>query len=223
MSQETKADRATGRGKRSYDASGRQRRAEERREAVIDAAASVFAARGFDGTTIADIAKAAGVSVPYFQKLGTKTDLFVMAIERVTVGPQQRTVDRARDELETTALNVTRDEFLTAIATLTAEWNERSYGMWRAWANTDDPELRARWEAQMATIRDEWARYLSYFDDRGWWRADVPRAEQVASVWLLTMAETYERMTVVAGLSRDEYTAWLRRAMAAVLVGPEAG
>ncbi|GAA1752781.1 hypothetical protein GCM10009747_08160 [Agromyces humatus] len=190
---------------------------------MIDAAASVFAAQGFDGTTIADIATAAGVSVPYFQKFGTKADLFVLAIERVTVGPQQRTVDRARDELETTAMNLTRDEFLTSIATLTTEWNERSYGMWRAWANTDDPELRARWEAQMADIRAEWARYLAFFDDRGWWRADVPRDEQVAAVWLLTMAETYERMKVVAGLSSDEYTAWLRRAMVAVLVGPESG
>ena len=189
---------------------------------MIDAAVSVFAAQGFDGATIADIAKAAGVSAPYLQKLGTKVDLFVLAIERVSVGPQQRTVERAREELDTTAANLTRDEFLTNMATLTTEWNERSYGMWRAWANTDDPELRARWEAVMADVRAEWHRYLAFFDDRGWWRVDVPRAEQVAAVWLLTMAETYERMTVVAGLSRDEYTAWLRRAMAAVLVGSEA-
>ena len=105
---------------------------------------------------------------------------------------------------------------------LSAEWNERSYGMWRAWANTDDPELRARWEAQMKTIREEWDRYLAFFDTRGWWRTDVSRAEQVAAVWLLTMAETYERMTVVAGLSRDGYIGWLRRALTAVLIGSDA-
>lgn len=208
------------RSKRAYDSSGRRQRALERREAVIDAAAEVFAAKGFDGTTIADIAAAAGVSVPYFQKLGTKTDLFVLAIERVTVGPQQRTVERARGDLETMGASVTRDQFIEGISALTAEWNGRSFGMWRAWANTDDPELRTRWEAQMTTIRAEWARYLAFFDDRGWWRTDIPREEQVAAVWLLTMAETYERMTVVAGLSRDQYTAWLRRAMAAVLVDP---
>jgi len=208
--------------KRTYDSSGRRQRALARRESVIDAAADVFAAKGFDGTTLADIAAAACVSVPYFQKLGTKADLFVLAIERVTVGPMHRTVERTRGDLENTAANVTRDQFFEAISALTTEWNERSFGMWRAWANTDDPELRERWEAQMATIRAEWGQYLAFFDDRGWWRTDVPRAEQVSAVWLLTMAETYERMTVVAGLSRDEYTAWLRRALTAVLVGAQA-
>ena len=207
--------------KRPYDSSGRRQRAEQRREAVIDAAAAVFAEKGFDGTTIADIAVAAGVSVPYLQKLGTKTDVFVLAIERITVGPQERTVEHARGDLAITAATISRDDFLDGMAHLTTAWNERSYGMWRAWANTDDPELRARWESVMADVRSEWARYLAFFDDRGWWRTDVPRDEQVAAVWLLTMAETYERMTVVAGLSRDEYTVWLRRAMASVLVGSD--
>jgi AcrR family transcriptional regulator len=209
--------------KRSYDSSGRRRRADERRQAVIDASAEVFAAKGFDGTTLADIAGAAGVSVPYLQKLGTKTDLFVLAIERVTVGPQERTVEHVRGDLNVTAANVTRDGFLDGMAELTTAWNERSYGMWRAWANTDDPELRTRWESVMADVRSEWARYLAFFDDRGWWRADVPREEQVAAVWLFTMAETYERMVTVAGLSRDQYRAWLRRAMESVLVAPGAG
>ena len=209
--------------KRTYDSTGRRRRAEERREAVIDMAAEVFADKGFDGTTLADIAAAARVSVPYLQKIGTKADLFVLAIERVTVGPQQRTVERARGDLETTAAHVTRDQFFEGMSALTTEWNERSFGMWRAWANTDDPELRARWEAQMATIRAEWGQYLAFFDSRGWWRTDVPRDEQVAAVWLFTMAETYERMVVVAGLSRDQYAAWLRRAMESVLVAPGTG
>lgn len=208
------------RSKRPYDSSGRRKRAAERRSAVIDAAADMFAARGIERTTIAEIADAAGVSVPYLQKLGTKTDLFEMAIERVTVGPQQRTVEQAREELEADAIAVTRSQFIRNMAALSAQWNARSYGMWRAWANTDDPDLRSRWDATMADIRAAWAGYLDMFDDRGWWRTDVPRSEQVAAIWLFTMAETYERMTVVAGLSRDEYEQWLHRAMEAVLVDP---
>jgi AcrR family transcriptional regulator len=223
MSQDTKLDEKSGPSRRAYDSSGRRRRAEERREAVIDAAAAVFATKGFDGTTVADIAEAAGVSIAYFQKIGTKAELFILAIERVTVGPQQRTVQRARDELEVTAADANRDEFLQNMADLTTAWNERSYGMWRAWANSDDPELRAGWEAVMRDIRAEWAAYLAFFDQRGWWRTDVPRDEQVAAIWLFTLAETYERMTVVAGLSREHYTAWLRRAMESVLVGAAGG
>jgi AcrR family transcriptional regulator len=207
--------------RRTYDSSGRRQRAQERRDAVVEAAAAVFAEKGFDGTTLGDIAVAAGVSVAYFQKLGTKTDLFVLAIERVTVGPQKRTVEHARGEVDAAATILSPDQFVHNLAVMTTEWNERSYGMWRAWANTDDPELRARWESVMADVRAEWGRYLAMFDGRDGWRTDVPRSEQVAAIWLLTMAETYERMTVVAGMSRDQYTSWLRRSLAAVLVGPD--
>lgn len=188
---------------------------------MIDAVAAVFAAKGFDGAVVADLAAAADVSIPYLQKLGTKTDLFVLAIERVTVGPRQGTVEHARAEVDAAAATLSPDQFIQNLAETTTEWNERSYGMWRAWANTDDPELRARWESVMADVRAEWARYLAMFDSRDWWRTDVPRYEQVAAIWLLTMAETYERMTVVAGMSRDQYTSWLRRALTAVLVGPD--
>lgn len=57
--------------------------AEDRREQVIDAAIGVFARRGFEGATTAEIAAKVGVSQPYlFRLFPTKKDLFLAVSER---------------------------------------------------------------------------------------------------------------------------------------------
>ena len=55
--------------------------AEERREQIILAATAAFGARGYDGTTTDDVARAAGVSQPYVVRLfGSKEKLFLGAL-----------------------------------------------------------------------------------------------------------------------------------------------
>lgn len=53
-------------------------RGEDRRELVLKAACRVFGDHGYDGTTTADVARAAGVSQPYVVRMfGTKEALFL--------------------------------------------------------------------------------------------------------------------------------------------------
>lgn len=55
----------------------RQRQKVERRDAILSAARKVFAEAGYDGTTIADIAKEAGVAAgTVYLYYASKTDLF---------------------------------------------------------------------------------------------------------------------------------------------------
>ncbi len=57
--------------------------AEERRQAVIDAATAEFAVAGLHGTSTEAIARRAGISHPYvFRLFGTKKGLFVAVVER---------------------------------------------------------------------------------------------------------------------------------------------
>lgn len=57
--------------------------AEERREAVLDAALEEFAARGLDGASTEAIAAKAGISQPYvFRLFGTKKELFKAVVSR---------------------------------------------------------------------------------------------------------------------------------------------
>src|SRR2546430_17705760 len=57
--------------------------AEERREAVLEAALEEFAARGLDGASTDAIAAKAGISQPYvFRLFGTKKELFKAVVSR---------------------------------------------------------------------------------------------------------------------------------------------
>src|SRR4051794_16367644 len=57
--------------------------AEQRREAILDAALEVFARRGFNGSSIDEIAQAAGVSKALiYEHFPSKRDLHVSLLER---------------------------------------------------------------------------------------------------------------------------------------------
>src|SRR5918996_63076 len=65
------------------NAAATRQTAEERREAVLDAAKHEFAVKGFHGTSTEDVAQAAGISQPYlFRLFGSKKDLYVAAYRR---------------------------------------------------------------------------------------------------------------------------------------------
>ena len=62
--------------------------AEARREAIVDAVRDVFAAKGFDGTTTRELAKAAGVSEALLYKhFPSKESLYAAMLEGCSKGP----------------------------------------------------------------------------------------------------------------------------------------
>jgi AcrR family transcriptional regulator len=59
-------------------------RAKDRRRQLLEVAAGLFAARGFRGTTTAELAKAAGITEPIlYRHFDNKLDLFITLIEEV--------------------------------------------------------------------------------------------------------------------------------------------
>src|ERR671929_1258801 len=76
--------------------------AQERREAVLDAALEEFAARGLHGASTEAIAAQAGISQPYvFRLFGTKKELFKAVVARCfreTLEVFQRATEGKRGE-----------------------------------------------------------------------------------------------------------------------------
>ncbi len=76
--------------------------AEERREAILEAAREEFAARGLHGAHTDEIARRAGISQPYiFRLFGTKKDLYKAAAQRclrLTLETFQRAAEGLRGE-----------------------------------------------------------------------------------------------------------------------------
>ena len=112
--------------------------AEERREAVLDAALAEFALRGLDAASTEAIAAAAGISQPYvFRLFGTKKDLFKAVVARCfreTLELFQRAAEgkRGQDALDAMG-RAYMDELLPD--------RTRLRGQMQAYAACDDAEI----------------------------------------------------------------------------------
>ena len=91
----------TGHVKRSYDSSGRQEQARQNRLAVLRAAHDLFVAQGYGRTTIADIAKAAGVSTETIYKtFENKANLLHRTWDVTIGGDDEDVVFHERPEIQ---------------------------------------------------------------------------------------------------------------------------
>jgi AcrR family transcriptional regulator len=114
--------------------------AEERREAVLDAALTEFADKGFEGASTDAIARAAGISQPYlFRLFRTKKELFLAAEERCLADVLAR--------FEQASTGLVGEEACRAIGTayksMIAEDPRQLRNQMQAYAACDDPEIRA--------------------------------------------------------------------------------
>jgi AcrR family transcriptional regulator len=86
--------------RRSYDSSRRRAQAEETRASIIRTARDLFVERGYGHTTLADVARAAGVSVETIHKsVGTKAELLHRAWDITVGGDDQDVVFHERPEV----------------------------------------------------------------------------------------------------------------------------
>src|SRR5438309_2269123 len=112
--------------------------AEERREAVLDAAQAEFAARGLHGASTEAIAKTAGISQPYlFRLFGTKKELFKATVSRCfreTLETFQRAAEGKRGEEALKAMGDAYVEKLLSDRT-------RLRIQMQAYSACDDPEI----------------------------------------------------------------------------------
>ena len=83
---------------RRYNAAGRRAAAQRTRRAILDAAVRLFTERGYAGTTMADIAAAAGVALDtIYAVVGPKPTLFRLLIETAISGADEPIPAEERD------------------------------------------------------------------------------------------------------------------------------
>ena len=200
---------------RVYRSELRVRQAEETRRSIIDAAAELFSELGYAGTTLAKIAKRAGVSVETVQKNGPKAALIRAAVEFRSFG-----VEGDRDVFEIAAgqaLLALSDpaEAAPFAARTMLEVNSASAGVWMALtaAAHGDPELRGYFDLFLRDIRRQNSRLLGVLAERGWLRDDLDFERAVDNWEIISCVETYVRLVVLTGRTDDEYRAWFEQAV----------
>ena len=137
--------------------------AEERREAVLDAALTEFGDHGFEGASTDTIARAAGISQPYlFRLFGTKKELFIDSVERCFGATYSLFAEASKGLQGEDALHAMGRAYKTMIR----EDSRRLRGQMQAYAACDDPEIAS-------VVRRNFGRLVDLVETKG---ADPERA-----------------------------------------------
>ena len=202
------------RPKRTYDRSGRLRRAEATRAKVIAAAARVFLEHGYAGATIPAIAKEAGVALQtVYRAAPGKAGLLAAAVtaavaggvERSLVPVEQRPAIRAVIEEEDP-----RRQLALYAQTQPGIWS-RVGPLWRVLevAAASEPELRRLQEDQEAQRLEGLTRFARALQQRGALREELTPEHAADIIVTLGSYPTYESLVIKRGWTDSEYETWL--------------
>jgi AcrR family transcriptional regulator len=123
--------------------------AAERRESVLEAAVTEFAARGLDGTSTELVAQRAGISQPYlFRLFPTKKALFIALVERCFQRVAGAFAEAAAGRTGEDALGAMGDAYRRLLEDRTLLLLQM-----HSYAACDDPDIR---EATRAGFRRLW-------------------------------------------------------------------
>lgn len=213
--------------KRTYDATKRRERAEEERRAtrrrVLNAAQRLFVEKGYNATTMTDIADAAGVAMQSVYKAGTsKSDLLQRVVEVVVAGDDEDVLVTARPSVAAIADERDAVRQVEMLAALIASTQERSAPVQVALreaaavdqvvAHNLDAELRRRHQT-IQTVIDMIA------EDR----LRHSRQECADTVWAIGSTEVFLLLRTRRGWDADQYQRWLHRTLADQVLAPPAG
>lgn len=199
--------------RRRYRSALRSAQSARTRQAVLDAARTLFLSAGWSGTTIVQIAEAASLSKEtIYAVFGNKRAILQQIIANAVRGgtpnvpllEQSKTqriaslTDQIR-QIELFAFDIAK--ILDRVAPLVAAV--------RAAAGAE-PELAELYR----TLHDGRRRNLRFFVDalsrNGGLRSGIDAGTATAIVWRLTSPELFLLMRQVEGLSLSRYSAWLR-------------
>ncbi|MFJ4184065.1 TetR/AcrR family transcriptional regulator [Kitasatospora sp. NPDC089509] len=174
----------------------RQRKKQETRRRISDAASALFLERGFDNVTVVETAKAADVStMTVFNYFPRKEDLFLDRIPEAIELFTGAVRDRRDDETPLTALRRVTLELIDRGHPLTVA-QERFLPFWRVVG--DSPALRARGREALEELETALAATIAETTDGG--AHDVrPRLTAALAVAAYRTVATNSLARLVAG------------------------
>ena len=135
-----------GQERRRYNAESRQTQARQTRDRVLTVAGRLFVTEGYAGTSIARIAREAGVSAPtVFAGFKSKVNLLKEVVDTAIAGDSDERPLRERPVLRRIHAAPTFDEVVDRMADGFAEVSERAYPIYAVLyrAADGDPQIAA--------------------------------------------------------------------------------
>src|SRR3954463_9900303 len=205
-------------GKRVYRSALRAEQAQRTRAAVVTAASECFLARGYAGTTMKDVAEAAGVAVQTVFGQGSKAALLLACVDRALVGDDDTVPLRQRDQFTRLLAAGDKETKLAVLREMAVQRVPESGPILRVFRNAagGDPEIAAAWAEYERRRASDTAVLAGSFVPLLREGIDVDRAVDV--LWSVFSAHTAENFTVGRGWTVEEYADWLAEAVDALLL-----
>ncbi len=209
---------------RPYDSSGRAEQARRNREAILDVARREFLEHGYAATTVAGVARSAGVSVETIYKVfGGKPGLVRALHERGLAGRGRVPAPQRSDEMS--AREKDPREILRRWGTLASEVSPIVSPMVlllrEAAAAAGDPELASLLEEIDAQRLARMRHNAKVLADRGFLRRGVSVEHAADLMWTLTAPQLYELLVVQRGWAAARFGAFVADTMIAALLEPK--
>lgn len=200
---------------RKYHSELRANQAAETRRRILDAAAELFATTGFSGTSLADIARAAGVSVETVKLGGPKRDLLLAAFEHSFAGLEGVESLASYEPVSDITADSDNDRYLAGIVHFVAESNRRSSRLWAALlaAAASDAALSRKLEGLQERRRADMLVLVDELRSRGINSPAQSREVVADAVSFILSPEGYNQLVLGAQWSQTDYEAWLARAV----------
>ena len=206
---------------RPYDSTRRKEQARQTREAILDAAGTMFRERGYARTTVTAVAEAAGVSVEtVYKAFGNKAHLLKGVFDVAIVGDHAPVPMLQRDMVRRIQAEPDPRRKFEIYGEHLAQAGPRAGPVQllvRA-AGGGDPEAAAVWD-QMSNERligmTQFARYL--YEGKQL-RDDVTLEEARDVLWTYNSVELYDLLVLQRGWTPERYGAWIARALASALL-----
>ncbi|MDX3111030.1 TetR/AcrR family transcriptional regulator [Nonomuraea angiospora] len=212
--------------RRPYSSTLRQEQAQATRQKIATAARKLMISKGYADTTMAEVAREAGVAVQtlYTSSPGGKPALAKLVYDITLAGDAQPLPQSDRPEVQAIIDEPDPARKLALYAAMATAILRRIKPVHRvlraaAAASPTDAglqDLLADIERERLAGSRGPAEHLHAL---GALRPDLPPARAAEQIYVLTSTENYEKLTEVCGWSEAEYEEWLASILAAALLG----
>ena len=196
-------------GKRVYRSSLRADQARRTRAAVVTAAGDCFVARGYAGTTMKDVADAAGVAVQTVFGQGGKAALLLACVDRALVGDDEQVPLRQREQFTRLLAAEGKADKLAVLREMAMDRLPSIGPILRAFRNAAgaDPEVAASWAEYEQRRAADTSVLVGSFAPLLRPPLDVEQAVDV--FWAVFASDTADRFLGDRGWSVEQYADWL--------------
>jgi AcrR family transcriptional regulator len=202
---------------RAYRSELRASQAAQTRARIVAAAAEQFSSSGYAATTLAAIARAAGVSVETVKTTASKAELLLAAFEIAFSGAE------ARNSLTDTpagagVLDVPDDEFEAAVIGRIVDANARGHALWTVLlgAGLSDGIVAEALDGMLERRAADFRTLVAELSRRGLVSASVDTDVLAAELSFFLSPEGYTQLVAQWGWSLDQYRDWLVRRVRSV-------